>query len=218
MKKIRHTGWKVERCRFGLLERIFAEAWRHENVRDRYTAGGILQQLFMRQEEGFVSWFRRPRLVINARDAMVAATVIQWLGTNVGYGFLTKCLERAGLKIVEKREYDKLWNKAHGREDAVAERVDDSYYSVHTQTGYEVVPGAWHNFARQFGYFEKAPEVKMMQRPSWYRLTERWKYRRDKYARELEMRKENERRQAEYAERRRQWEQEQRAYKVGVWC
>jgi hypothetical protein len=37
------------------------------------------------------------------RDATVAATVIPWLGTAVGYAFLERCLKEAGFKIEPPR-------------------------------------------------------------------------------------------------------------------
>jgi hypothetical protein len=166
-KNIRHTGWKVERCRWGLLERIFAERWRAENVRDRYTAGGILQQLFMRQE-GESRWYWRPRLLINRRDSMVAATVVQWLGTNVGYGFLTECLRRAGLRIVEEADYTELLNRANGWALKAEEKYDDRYYNRPVGgecLGYETIPGAWQNHVRKVAPHSQPPEVAEMRRP-----------------------------------------------------
>ena len=35
-----------------------------------------------------------------------AATIIQWLGSNVGFCFLELALDRAGLKIVKKEASD----------------------------------------------------------------------------------------------------------------
>lgn len=36
------------------------------------------------------------------RDTTVAATIVQWLGSNVGMSFLRNALGRVGLEIVEK--------------------------------------------------------------------------------------------------------------------
>lgn len=35
------------------------------------------------------------------RDRIVAATIIQWLGSGVGFGFLEQALRRCGYKIVD---------------------------------------------------------------------------------------------------------------------
>jgi len=45
---------------------------------------------------------------ISQRDAFVAATVIQWLGTNIGQGFIEKCQK----KIEEKEPSIKIAQKA----------------------------------------------------------------------------------------------------------
>lgn len=139
---IRHIGWLVERCRTGLLERIFAEAWLKENNLDKrhgINFGlGTLQELFMKAAPKGAWWARHggAKIVINKRDAFVAATVIQWLGTNCGFSFLRECLAKAGYSIVSTNE------------------ARDRYYSRHTQTGYVVVlPSAWHNFAQRHCVF-----------------------------------------------------------------
>lgn len=146
-KKLRHIGWRVERCRYSLLERVFAEEWIKEcTPRPGINYGfGLLQDLFVRPSKLF-GLFRAGslRLLISKRDAFVAATVVQWLGTNCGYAFLEKCLRRAGLKIVAVDE---------------KKRVRDSYYSQTHQDGMYLHPGAWHNLARHEAYFDKAPPV-----------------------------------------------------------
>ncbi len=42
----------------------------------------------------------------NERDRVVAATVVQWLGTNVGFSFLVAALLHARYKIVDLAERD----------------------------------------------------------------------------------------------------------------
>lgn len=69
-------------CRFpqNPLEQIFAEAWERRNK--RADAGwGILDYL-LAEKNSF------PRGEVTKRDRMVAATVIQWLGSPVGQEFL----------------------------------------------------------------------------------------------------------------------------------
>ena len=36
---------------------------------------------------------------ITKRDACIVATVIQWLGSNVGFDFLRTCLEKCGYRL-----------------------------------------------------------------------------------------------------------------------
>lgn len=39
---------------------------------------------------------------LTEREHRIIATIIQWLGTNVGFSFLRLCLERCGYEIVRK--------------------------------------------------------------------------------------------------------------------
>lgn len=75
----------------GELERAFAERWAHHNK--HYD---LLQQLFC-VGNGI---YTQPHLEIGDRDRYVAATVIQWLGTNVGFSFLQEALMKRGYLIV----------------------------------------------------------------------------------------------------------------------
>lgn len=40
------------------------------------------------------------------RDEMVAATVVQWLGSNVGFSFVQNALERCGYRVVKADKED----------------------------------------------------------------------------------------------------------------
>ena len=66
-------------------ERIYAAHWKDQNRR----RGGI------NSGAGILEWILSPRgntwVVVSRRDAAVAASVIQWLGTNVGLGFILTC-------------------------------------------------------------------------------------------------------------------------------
>jgi hypothetical protein len=66
-------------------ERIFRDAWRKANRRERGLNGGcgLLELLLSPHTERGFALFR-----LTQRDATVAASVIQWLGTNCGQGFL----------------------------------------------------------------------------------------------------------------------------------
>ena len=63
---------------------------------------GVLQDLFFIEDEK--SQFRNPKChtVINERDRFIVATVIQWLGTNVGMSFLESALNKCGHRIEKK--------------------------------------------------------------------------------------------------------------------
>lgn len=67
-------------------ERVYAAHWLKANKPTAGRPRGILE-LILRDEDGQLP-------TVSQRDAEVAASVIQWLGTNVGLGFIKDC-ERA---------------------------------------------------------------------------------------------------------------------------
>lgn len=137
MRSGRHVGWLAERCRYNRRERVFAEEWRRENRRENrndWTWLSLLQKLFLRNPES-VFGFARPRIVISRREEYIVATVIQWLGTNVGWCFLNTCVERCGYRIVrEDREVGKEYegNFSDGTRDA------SEWYNACTQKAEQI--------------------------------------------------------------------------------
>lgn len=89
------------------MELAFAEEWEKENdERPGVNFGhGILQDL-MFERHGHMS--QRCREEITPRDARIVATVVQWLGTNCGRGFLHAVFTRSGSRLIEleAREYE----------------------------------------------------------------------------------------------------------------
>ncbi len=67
-------------------ERIYAAEWIRLNRPSGTYPRGLLE-LILRHDDGTIP-------TISQRDAEVAAGVIQWLGTNVGGGFLRGCEDR----------------------------------------------------------------------------------------------------------------------------
>lgn len=104
IKKFFNVGWLVERCRFNIRERVFAERWMFEHKRT-----DLLRLLFERTPINLLLPYH-PRIILTARDRFVAATVIQWLGSNVGFSFLQECLEKFGYKVVRTEDYRKVEN------------------------------------------------------------------------------------------------------------
>lgn len=88
---IKHEGRRPERCNNNPLEKIFAEEWQELNGSEgrRY---GVLEYLLAEDPN-------HPRGEMSQRDATVAATVIQWLGSSVGLCFLEGVSERAHLPL-----------------------------------------------------------------------------------------------------------------------
>jgi hypothetical protein len=90
------------------MEATFADEWARENA----ERGPIIDQLAMlpcrRGDEGAaetrgIGGYQRCALEggANARDRVVAATIVQWLGTNVGSSFLYETLRKCGYKLVK---------------------------------------------------------------------------------------------------------------------
>lgn len=92
-KVIKHSGLHVDRLcpeAHNPREVAFAEQWKAENeprVRTMTFHGSLLSVLIERIED--------------PRTATDVATVIQWLGSNVGFSFLEASLNRCGYRIVK---------------------------------------------------------------------------------------------------------------------
>ena len=73
---VKHEGLHTHRLRTNYLERVMSEHWAD------LCEDGHLEYLLSLDNK----W--RP---VSERDAVIAATVIQWLGTSVGQNFLERC-------------------------------------------------------------------------------------------------------------------------------
>lgn len=96
--KVRHIGKFVNRldlqCEQTTREGALARAWIETN---RHNAGinggfGALEWLLCSEGQSIVR-------ELTPDEALTAATVIQWLGTNVGFCWLTESLKSAGYVI-----------------------------------------------------------------------------------------------------------------------
>lgn len=81
---MKHQGISPYRFKDNPLERAFAEAWDEHNSRGKYST---LQYLMSPDCSG-----GNPPTECSDRDRLVAATVIQWLGSPVGQDFLMDVL------------------------------------------------------------------------------------------------------------------------------
>lgn len=98
-------------------EIAFSEVWQEENNRDGNVGlgNGTLQDLMIQvigePKEGFHRTFdsrlhaggsyAKCHYEITQRDAEIVATVVQWLGSNVGMCFLGQALRKCGKEIVD---------------------------------------------------------------------------------------------------------------------
>ncbi len=83
MSKIKHVGLSTHRLYDNPLEKAFAEAWAAEN---KSVAGYNLLDWLLAKDPN------HPKGEVSQRDATVAATMIQWLGSPVGQSFLRKVM------------------------------------------------------------------------------------------------------------------------------
>jgi hypothetical protein len=94
--KIKHVGISAYRLRPSLnnpREVVFAEQWADRNENKSYRRHGVLEVLIASQSDGGV--FRN----ITQVEATTAATVVQWLGSPVGFEFLEDCLNKCGYRL-----------------------------------------------------------------------------------------------------------------------
>ena len=88
--KRQNVGLSVRRLSREPLERIFAEEWVRENTSACPGVGGdVLLDWLLAVDPN------HPKGEVTQRDATVAATIVQWLGSSVGQSFLRKVEERA---------------------------------------------------------------------------------------------------------------------------
>lgn len=89
-----------ERTIHNPTEKAFADKWQEENeARPSINYGhGILQDLFMKGGHFNAKCVHE----VTPSERYVAATAIQWLGSNCGMSFLECVLNRAGYKIVKQ--------------------------------------------------------------------------------------------------------------------
>ena len=119
-KVLKHRSLDFRRRQFNHREETFAAYWEAENERRSWLnyGKGILQDLMLKRDRdgpfATVTW----RKVINNRDAAIVATVMQWLGTNVGMCFLEVALKRCGYRVVRDEAWvnaDDCCSICHGR-------------------------------------------------------------------------------------------------------
>jgi hypothetical protein len=79
---IKHEGLRTYRLIANPLEQAFHNAWIEENDLDFGRNGGNLL--------GYLLGENNEQGVVSERDAVVAATIIQWLGSPVGQKFIER--------------------------------------------------------------------------------------------------------------------------------
>jgi len=103
-----HKGFKFERtkCSASYREKTFYKHWKKLNTNQD---AGMLQGLFGIYGNplsifSLKGWMLR----VTMRERYIVATIIQWLGTNVGWCFLEGVLRDCGYQITQTEEGKKL--------------------------------------------------------------------------------------------------------------
>lgn len=101
----KNRGRFYDRTKHNPLEKALADGWEKENVRrpNVNLGQGILQDLFIERGD-HVALSNKLVHRITDDERMVAATVVQWLGTNCGRCFLEECLRECGYEITKNKK------------------------------------------------------------------------------------------------------------------
>ena len=105
--KIKHVGLHPNRLKpeaGNPREVAFAKQWVQEN--DDGAGCNTLAWLLVKAKGNVCCVLEKTEQLVpyNQQSASVAATVIQWLGSNVGFYFLREALADCGYEIVKKSE------------------------------------------------------------------------------------------------------------------
>lgn len=99
-----NEGHRVERIKDSPIEKAFHDIWMKWNEpRAGFNNGqGILQDLFVERIDPFMS--RKWIADISDHERWIVATIIQWLGTNVGMSFLYEVFREVNMSIVPNKK------------------------------------------------------------------------------------------------------------------
>lgn len=103
-RESRALGSPVEGCTYVNREAVFQAAWAAEH--DRFTdTAQLLMERPLKDGEKRCLFFRGPfAFILNYRDRVIIATVIQWLGSNIGFAFLMSALAACGYEVRRKEK------------------------------------------------------------------------------------------------------------------
>ena len=96
-----HNSLQIARLN-RMPERIYAEMWKKRNIRRAGVNSGFTFLELILAPKGDVSKVQP----VSDRDAEVAACVIQWLGTNCGFHFMSACEDKIENEIEDEIEVE----------------------------------------------------------------------------------------------------------------
>jgi hypothetical protein len=100
-RSIPDIGSRVTGCQYVNCEKVFHETWiaDHEHK--------DLSQLLMsrpdkkNEKRSWMFWYQPSAFILTYRERVIMSTLIQWLGTNIGFDFLRRALKKCGYEIRE---------------------------------------------------------------------------------------------------------------------
>ena len=123
---------RPDRLLTGYAERIFFEQFAKQNVRSPGLNSGytLIEHILAPKSEGRdFMWIPTSYCPpITRRDAFVAYSVIQWLGTNCGRGFISECERRI---VSERAIHGDLGGSFYAINDAPKPETIESQYGHH---------------------------------------------------------------------------------------
>ncbi len=98
-----NKGRFIDRLKHNPREKAFYDEWLKINEPNSgiNNGNGILQDLFIDVDHTTITKNRTVHEVITNHERYIVATVIQWLGSNIGMCFLGDSLKRVGLQITK---------------------------------------------------------------------------------------------------------------------
>ena len=98
---LQHISTYPERRQHGVAEEVYASEWARQNAIEPWLNHGqcLLELILSRPGK---TWGD-----LTQRDAQVAASVVQWLGTNCGLGFIKECERKIEIAKVKQAQEEK---------------------------------------------------------------------------------------------------------------
>ena len=101
-------AWRLATQQDNPREVAFVEQWQCEHGHDTEPPHRDLLDELLQVPISLPAVIRKPGTALHPigpateRDRIVAATVVQWLGSNCGMSFLREALRRCGYRVVEE--------------------------------------------------------------------------------------------------------------------
>ena len=98
--KLKHLGRSINRLNSNPIEMVLSQEWENQNAGRPGRWSGTLELLLCSAGDGRIT-----RDLLQP-EATAAATAIQWLGSPVGFNWLSDTLKTAGYEVVKRGPSD----------------------------------------------------------------------------------------------------------------